>query len=113
MNSPIYTRYDEREAVKSSYLQAYNSLRGFGGVPNVAPFGLLDYYCGKVLYRFLSEDHDSMIGSSAEVVPLKRSGNLRVTLQFDKALSSPKTVVMFGTFASGFKVDTYRRVSTV
>lgn len=111
VNSPIYARYDHQEAIKSSYLQAYNSLRGLGGASNVVPFGMLDYYNGRVLYRFLSEEHDTISNVFSEVVPLKRSGNVRVTVQFDKPLAAPKTLVMFAKFAGGFKVDKNRAVS--
>lgn len=111
--SPIYTKYKDT-VVDSDFTVAYNSLRGFGGVSNVVPFGLRDYYDGKTLYRFISEDEDvSNIGGgqgTGSVLPLKRSGNVKLNLQFDTPLDSPKTVMLFGEFPWQFKISSNRDV---
>lgn len=111
--SPIYTRYGDSE-IESDFVQAYNSLKGFGGVPNCVPFSMTHYYKRTALYRFLSEEEDSMFGfgsnSGTDILPLRREGNLKLTLQFDQALKEPKTVMLFGQFSSGFKVTSNREV---
>ena len=108
-DSPIHTKYGD-SAHKSSYMEGYNSMKGFGGIPNVVPYGYDAYFNGLTLYRFQFEDQESVTGSRGELIPLQRSGNLRVKLQFDKPVKKPKTLVAFGEFASGFKIDRNRAV---
>ena len=107
--SPIYTKYGDT-AFESSYIEGYNSLRGFGGIQNIAPFGLFAYHNGLTLYRFVIEEQESGTVSQGDVIPLQRTGNIRLKLQFDKPLKNPKTLIVFGLFASGFKIDRNRAV---
>lgn len=110
--SPINLRYGN-SAVESTYIDGYNSLKGFGGTPNTVPFSMDDYYNGRILYRFLAEEDDilsNMSQNGGMVIPLKRSGNLKLNLHFDKALEAPKMIMLFGQFASGFKITANRDV---
>jgi hypothetical protein len=109
VNSPIQVQYG-LSAEESSYLEGYNSLRGLGGVTDTIPFSYAQYYNGLCLYRFVSEQQDTVTGSQGDLIPLQRTGNVVVRLQFDKPLDSPKTVIMFGSLAAGFSVDRHRAV---
>ena len=110
-NSPIHVRYGDN-ARDSNYVDGYRSLLGFGGVQNVIPFNYYDYYNkGLIMYRFtLEEDESGAANPYGSIVPLRRSGNLTIKMSFEKALESPKTVYLFGLFASGFTISSNRLV---
>lgn len=110
-HSPINVRYGASE-LESSYQQGYASLQGMGKIDNVVPFSMTTYFNKLPLYRFVSQGDEtsSGVGQPGAVLPLRRTGNLKVVLQFDRALDDPKTVIMFGQFASGFKITSNRDV---
>jgi ribonucleoside-diphosphate reductase beta chain len=108
-NSPIVVKYG-RTAEDSAFTEGYKSLMGVSGVHGVIPFSPLQYFNGMTLYRFLAEDDQSVVSSGNGVVPLKRKGNMHVTIRFDKALTKPKTLIMFARFPAGFKIDKNRAV---
>lgn len=110
-NSPINVRYGITSQ-ESDFAEGYNSLRGFGGIPNVVPFNYSDYFNGLVMYRFtLEEDQSGLaVGQHGSVLPLKRTGQLVIHMSFEKPTDSPKTVYMFGLFATGFSINSNRTV---
>lgn len=111
-HSPIHVRYGETE-LESSFQEGYNSLRGFGMIPNAMPFSMNTYFNKLALYRFVSQGDEaagSGFGEPGQVLPLRRTGNVKLVLQFEQALDTPKTVIMYGQFASGFKITSNRDV---
>jgi hypothetical protein len=110
---PIETKYNEAHLTQSKYLEAYRSLRGCNGIEDECPFDRLTYLNGKnVLYRFVTNPETSHnAGSDSNVTPLRRLGNVRVSLRFDKELPEALTVVMFAKFPGGIKIDKYRSVT--
>jgi hypothetical protein len=111
---PIEVKFDDEGAYKSSYLDAYRSLIGSSGNENEAPVGRIEYLdAGHVLYRFVAApERSNRAGndSFSEITPLKRTGNVRVSLRFAKALTETMTVIMFATFPGGIKIDKNRAV---
>jgi hypothetical protein len=110
---PIETKYDADSPEFSSYLDAYRSLRGCNGVEDECPFTRLAYMAGKnVLYRFVTNTETPRnTASDGEIAPLRRLGNVRVSLRFDKELPEAITVVMFAKFPGGLKIDKNRSVT--
>jgi hypothetical protein len=110
---PIEVKYDDNYSVLSSYLDAYRSLRGCNGLDDEAPFSRLSYIHGKnVLYRFVMNaemSHSANVDSG--VTPLRRVGNVRVSLRFDKELPEATTVIMYAKFPGGVKIDKNRSVT--
>jgi hypothetical protein len=110
---PIETKYTEDRVEFSNYLDAYRSLRGCNGVEDECPFSRTAYLNGKnAFYRFVSSPETLRnAGSEVDVTPLRRLGNVRVSLRFDKELPEAMTVVMFGKFPGGLKIDKNRSVT--
>jgi hypothetical protein len=110
---PIETKYEGDRTTFSSYLSAYRSLRGCNGVEDECPFSRMAYLDGKnVLYRFVTNPEVSRsINGDADVTPLRRLGNVRVSLRFDKELPEAVTVIMFAKFPGGLKIDKNRSVT--
>lgn len=109
INSPINTQYDDNAPCGGSYLQAYQSLAGVTGEEGVIPVSRLAYRKGHCLYRFISEaltdaSHD------ASVIPVKRTGNVRITVRFHKPLESAYNLVLYGAFPAGLKLDSFKNV---
>ena len=64
------------------------------------PIARFDYPEGFTFYRF-QEEYE---GGS------KKSGNMSISLRFDKALADGMCVVVYATFPGGIKVDKSRAV---
>jgi len=103
--SPMSMQYGERET-ESLYLEAYKSLFGINGVPGMAPFSREAFFHGCTLYRFAMDPEMA----SGDVIPLRRTGNVRLSLKFDRALDSPKTIIVLGQFQNGFRLDYNRGI---
>jgi len=91
----------------SLYIEAYKSLQGVNGFDDEIPIPRLDYPEGYCFYRFVTDHNDD---SSGEVLPLRRTGNLRVSIRFDEMLASTTTVIIFVRFPAGIKIDKNRAV---
>lgn len=107
-NSPVMTKYGDTHS-GSQYIEGYKTLAGVNGRQGEIPISRTNYFTGYTLYRFVVENDDATM-SSGEVVPLKRNGNVRIVLKFDKPLTETKTVVIFAKFPAGFTVDKNRGV---
>ncbi|NJL55213.1 hypothetical protein HC928_08515 [bacterium] len=105
---PKYSSAGDRE--NSLYIDAYKTLYGIEGNDSM-PVTREEYPLGYCLYRFCSEPNSS--GSNDDVIPLKRSGNMRVSVKFDHALPSPTTLIIFGKFPAALKIDNNRAVYEV
>lgn len=105
----LHTKYGEKWT-SSRFVEAYNTLKGLDNTTGESPVTKADYYQGYCLYRFYTENVDA---TDADNLPLKRTGNLRVTMNFDKRLPSPMTLVVYAKFPSAFKVDASRSVYIV
>lgn len=104
-NSPIYTKFGNSPH-ESMYVDAYKSLCGVNGIPGAIPFDRQTYFYGYTLYRFVMEDEDG----TGEVIPLKRMGNVRLNLKLAEQLDRAKTVILFASFPSGFRLDRNRSI---
>lgn len=93
----------------SLYMEAYKTLAGVDGTDNEIPIPRLDFPRGYCFYRFVS-DHTENSSNNDDVIPLRRTGNLRVSIRFDEMLDQTMTVVMFARFPAGIKVDKNRAV---
>lgn len=91
----------------SHFVEAYNTLRGIDNATGEIPVSKKDYYKGYCLYRFYTENID---GTDNDTLPLKRTGNLRISMNFDKKLPYPMTLVVYAKFPSAFKIDSSRSV---
>ena len=105
-NSPMAVKFGET-AMESQFIDGYKSLMGVGGFPGIVPMDRVSYFSGNTLFRFVREQEDSQSG---DIMPLKRTGNVRLSLKFDKALTDPKTIIVFASFPSGFRIDKNRSV---
>lgn len=109
-NSPMTVKYTG-SAASSQFMEAYKSLRGVGGVQGLVPFSRERFCEGNTLYRFVADQDGNGTGiGGGDVMDLKRTGNVRLTIKFDKALVKTKTIVIFAIFPSGFKIDRNRAV---
>ena len=106
-NSPIMTKYSQTPE-ESLYMDAYKTLCGVDGRPGENPISRRDFFHGYTLYRFVVEHEDTT--NSSDVVPLRRTGNVRISMKFDKQLDQTKTVIIFAKFPAGFKIDKNRGV---
>jgi hypothetical protein len=110
----IETKFVEDSAVRSSYLDAYRSLRGSAGREDECPVSRMAYYEGhNVFYRFVTNPETARNPSSDsnDVTPLRRLGNVRVSLRFEEELPEAMTVIMFAKFPAGLKIDKNRSVT--
>ena len=107
---PIQPRYvtSSTDNTNSQYMDAYKTLCGVDGYGYAIPVTREDYPGGYCLYRFFSEPSSS--GSNDDVIPLKRSGNMRVSIKFDKQLTRPTTLIIFAKFPAALKIDKNRAV---
>jgi hypothetical protein len=114
---PMEVKFDDNGAIMSSYTDAYRSLLGASGDENEAPVGRLEFQDGgNVLYRFVAapEHGGRGVGGTTgepEITPLKRVGNVRISLRFDKPLTQTMTVIVFAKFPGGIKIDKNRAVT--
>ena len=53
------------------------------------------------------------ISSNDDILPLKRTGNLRISLRFAAALPEPTTLIVFAKFPATVTIDKYRGVTDV
>lgn len=109
-HGPIETNY-EKNAADSLYVEAYKTLKGVNGVDDEIPVSRLDYPQGYCFYRFVSDHIDRE--SSDDLLPLRRTGNLRVSIRFDEMLQDTTTVVLFARFPAGIKIDKNRAVHSL
>jgi hypothetical protein len=66
---------------------------------------------GYTFYRFVAGSQcDS---NNDDVLPLKRSGNLRISLRFSDALPEPTTLIVFAKFPASVMIDKYRSVTDI
>lgn len=109
INSPICVRYDSDAPSGGNYLQAYESLSGVTGEEGVIPLPRLDFPKGNCLYRFVSE---ALEGSNADqsVIPLKRTGNMRLVIRFEKALDCAMNLVLLASFPAALKLDSFKNI---
>jgi len=105
-HSPIETKYD-KNAADSLYIEAYKSLQGVNGSDDEIPIPRLHYPEGYCFYRFVTDHNDD---GSDEFLPLRRTGNLRISIRFDEMLASTTTVIIFARFPAGIKIDKNRAV---
>lgn len=108
---PIQPRYAEDENLNSMYMDAYKTLRGVGGDDDITPVSRSEYPEGYCLYRFFAEPTHP--GANDDIIPLKRSGNMRVSVKFEKQLSRPMTLIIFAKFPAALKIDKNRAVREV
>ena len=111
INSPISLKYDSGALGRG--LQGYMTLTGASGEEGVNPIGTrLDYTLGNCLYRFRSQPLENMVSHQSQL-PLRLTGNLRVSLRFDKAIEAPLTMVLFASFPGALKIDNFRNLYTI
>lgn len=110
INSPIECNYREG-LVKGLYLDGFRSLNGMSGIDNENPISRYDYPQGNAVYRFVSESSERDLGE--DLIPLRRMGNLRISLSFDKMLEKSFTVIIYGRFGAALKIDKNRTVIQV
>lgn len=93
----------------SNYLEGFNTLRGLDN-PFGIPITRTQYHNGYTIYRFFSETPKNPSNMAGEYLPLKRRGNLKISIKFAKALPETTTVLVMGRFSSAFKIDHTRAV---
>ena len=107
-NSPIKTKYVSDDPHKSNYMEAYKTLIGVNGTVSQIPISREAYPKGYTLYRFLIDSDNQ--SSNDDVIALKRLGNLRLYMAFEKALSEAHTVVMLARFPAALSIDKSKAV---
>lgn len=106
---PIQPHYNSTPET-SLYMDAYKTLIGMDGNDGVSPISRIEYPQGYCFYRFYSE---TVQAGNDDIIPLRRSGNLRVSLKFENQLSNPTTLVIFARFPAALKIDKNRAVHEV
>ena len=96
----------------SKFVSAYNTLKSVDnlGMSSAIPISKSDYYNGYCLYRFYTE---AACDTDPDALPLKRTGNLRISMNFDTKLARPMTFIVYAKFPCAFKIDASRSVYTV
>jgi len=98
---------------KGLYMEGYESLMGIGdNCQNVCPISRTEYADGNTFYRFQWRDEGES-DSDGDVLPLRRTGHLRVFLKFDQQLPEAVSVIMFARFPAAIKIDKNRAVTQV
>jgi len=95
----------------SLFMDAYKTLSGVDIDDQVIPISRDDYAGGYCLYRFFAEPQPS--GQNTDVTPLKRTGNMRITLKFDEQLNEPTTLIILAKFGAALHIDKNRAVFEV
>ena len=109
---PIQPRYATTlDTSNSLYMDAYKTLCGVDGNDCANPISRAEYPGGYSFYRFFAEPAST--GSNDDVIPLKRSGNMRVSVKFEKQLTRPTTLIIFAKFPAALKIDKNRAVYEV
>jgi hypothetical protein len=104
---PIY----KSKLETSSYIDAYKTLCGIEYGDHFNPLSREEYMQGYTFYRFVAGSQcDS---NNDDILPLKRSGNLRISLRFSNALPEPTTLIVFAKFPASVKIDKYRGVTDI
>ena len=107
---PIIPSYNKTPET-SSYIDAYKTLCGIEYGDHFNPLSHEEYMQGYTFYRF---DADSQyISNNDDILPLKRTGNLRISLRFAAALPEPTTLIVFAKFPATVTIDKYRGVTDV
>jgi hypothetical protein len=102
---PVYKSKPEA----SSYIDAYKTLCGIEYGDHFNPLSREEYMQGYTFYRFVAGSQcDS---NNDDILPLKRSGNLRISLRFSNALPEPTTLIVFAKFPASVMIDKYRGVT--
>ena len=98
---PIQPRYGE-DPEDSIYMDAYKTLCGLDGDIWRAPVTRHDFPQGYCFYRFYSE---ALQSGNDDIIPLKRSGNMRISLKFENQLTQPTTIIVFAKFPAALEID--------
>lgn len=106
---PIQPKYSDNKDKNGLYMDAYKTLCDING-DHVMPVTREEYPNGYCLYRFVTEQTN---GANDDLIPLKRTGNMRISVKFDHALPSPTTMIVFGKFPAALKIDNNRAVYEV
>ena len=105
--TPLY----KSKVEASSYIDAYKTLCGIEYSDHFNPLTKEEYMKGYTFYRFVAGSQcDS---NNDDVLPLKRSGNLRISLRFSDALPEPTTLIVFAKFPASVMIDKYRSVTDI
>jgi hypothetical protein len=107
--APLQPRYGD-EPEDGMYIDAYSSVCGINGFDESAPITRKEYPEGFCFYRFVSE---AIPGGNDDVIPLRRRGNMRVSVKFEKKLTQPTTLIIFAKFPAALKIDKNRAVHEV
>ena len=106
-HGPIEAKY-AASAEDGIYANAYKSLMGVDGFSNDIPISRTDFPNGYCIYRFVNDFDSAKMDD--DIIPLKHTGNVRLSLKFDRQLAQPMTVLTFAKFPAGFKIDKNRAV---
>ena len=106
---PIQPRYGE-DPEDSIYMDAYKTLCGLDGDDWCAPVTRHDFPQGYCFYRIYSE---ALQSGNDDIIPLKRSGNMRISLKFENQLTQAATLKIFAKFPAALKIDKNRAVHEV
>lgn len=88
----------------SNYMEAYNTFRGLLENPSNIPITRAQFFNGYTVYRFYSEMPKENNNISNEYLPLRRNGNLKISIKFAKALPETTTILIMARFSSAFKI---------
>jgi len=111
--APIQPKYvlGATDTNNSLFMDAYKTLSGVDIDDQVIPISRDEYGGGYCLYRFFSEPQTT--AQNIDVTPLKRTGNMRITLKFDEQLNEPTTLIIFAKFGATLHIDKNRAVFEV
>ena len=93
------------------YMEAYKTLCCLENTNSSVPVSREDYPQGFCFYRFTADPQNG--ATDDDVIPLRRSGNMRISVKFEKALKEPTTMIVFAKFAAALKIDKNRAVYEV
>ena len=110
--APIQPRYVTSDTGTSNnlFMDAYKTLMDIDSDEQGTPITREEYTGGYCLYRFFSEPQ---ISARSDTTPLKRTGNMRIMVKFDKQLTQPTTLVIFAKFGAALHIDKNRAVYEV
>jgi hypothetical protein len=99
------------EPENGQYMQGYTTLCCLENNEGVNPIPRLDYPGGYCLYRIASEFANNI--SDHDVVPVKRTGNLRISVTFAKKTPEPLTLIIYAKQGGAVKIDLNKAVYLV